>query len=335
MAGELIRVARTAIVVCALVLPAAQTIAAGKTHIVCAASARRGACQFVGPDSIQKAIDHAASGDAIVIKAGRYAPAAFRDVTYKDFKVRGFIVIDGKDLSIEGERGAVLDGASGPATTAIVVRRAQVVLRNLDIANFRYEVEEDDIYDGHGVFVIDGTVRIDNLSIRRFRKMGLTGRGASLLDVSNLRLTEGHIGLWLHESAYLRLRNSLVKGNDGSGIAAYDNCVAHVFNSVFDANLDDGIYTEHQAMIFATNSLILRNKPVGLHALGDSRIWLGYSALFANATSFGSKDHAKVLLGSGVIESDPRTDSEYRLLSDSPLKGKGDPDVGGTVGLGF
>lgn len=267
-------VLRALVLASVLLLHAIQAIADGRTHTVCAQRLPETTCQFVGPDAIQQAIDQAASGDTILLKAGRYGASRFRDIPYLDFKVRGFVVIDGKDLAIRGEPGVVLDGGSGPATTAIIVHRARVDLRGLEIVNFRWQIEEDDIYDGHGVFVIDGALRADDIVIRNFKKMGLTGRGDTLLDVSNVRLLDGHVGLWLHETAYLRLRNAVVKNNDGSGIAAYDSSVAHITDSVFDSNLDDGLYTEHQATLFVTGSQVLNNKPMDVRSLHDSRIFL-------------------------------------------------------------
>lgn len=328
-----LRVTITAAIVLVGIAPSAQGFAAsGRTYVVCPAGSRAGGCQFNGDGGIPAAIDRAADGDTILIKAGRYAPVSFRDVKYKEITVRGYIVVDGKNLSIIGEAGTVLDGSAKLPATAIVVRRAEVSLRNLEITGFRYDIQEDDIYEGHGVFVIDGKARIDNVTIRRSQKMGLTGRGDSLLDASNLQVLDGHVGIWLHEFAYLRLRNSIIRGNDSSAIAAYDNSVAHVSNSVFDGNLDDGLYSEHQATIFATNSLVLRNKPAGIHAIDESRIWVGYSALFGNAANVASKDNAEVRLGPGVIESEPRLTSDYRLQPDSPLLGKGDPDLGDPAG---
>jgi hypothetical protein len=321
-----------ALVLASIALAPGSFAASERTYVVCPAGARDGDCHFKGDAGIQAAVDRAASGDTILIKAGRYAPVSYRDVPYKEITVRAYVVIDGKNLSLIGESGTVLDGSTKLPATAIAVRSADVNLRNLEITGFRFDVEEDDTYEGHGVFVIDGRARIDNMTIRKFQKMGLTGRGDTLLDVSNLQALDGHVAIWLHETAYLRLRNSVIRGNDSSAIAAYDNSVAHASNSVFDGNLDDGLYTEHQAVIFATNSLILRNKPVGAHAIGESRIWIGYSALFGNATNIGSKDKAEVRLGPGIIESDPHVGPVYELLPGSPLAGKGDPDLGNPVG---
>lgn len=303
-----------------VLMPVLETLAAGTTHTVCAQAERTAACQFAGPSAIQKAIDAAASGDTIVVKAGRYGATEFRDIPYKEIKVRGFVVVDAKDLSIKGEAGVVLDGATGPATSAIVIRNARVVLQDLELANFRYQVEEDDTYDGHGVFVIDGTLRADNVVIRNFKKMGLTGRGDSLLDVSNLKLLDGHVAVWLHETAYLRLRHALVKNNDGSGIAAYDHSAAHVIDSVFDTNQDDGLYTEHQATLFVEDSLVLNNRPIGLNALNDSRIYVSGGALHGNASDTKTKDAAAVVIDPNVHRGDPRVDGAYQPLPGSPMR---------------
>jgi hypothetical protein len=303
-----------------------------RTLVVCPEAPRRGGCDFRGDGGIQAAVDRASSGDTILVKAGRYAPVSIRETPYKDFTVRAYVLIEGKDVSILGEPGAVLDGGTKLPATAIAVRNSAVTLRNLEITGFRFDVEEDDYYEGHGIFVIDGRVRIEDVTLGRFQKMGLTGRGDTLLDVTRLQVLDGHVAIWLHETAHLRLRDSVVRGNDSSAIAAYDDSVAHVSGSVFDGNLDDGLYTEHRAAIHVTNSLLLRNKPYAARASGDSRIWIAYSVLFGNEAPLSTKDAAVVRLGNGVMEVDPLVDSRYRPAAESPLRGKGDPDFGVPVG---
>jgi hypothetical protein len=332
MTGGVREFIRTVVTVSTVLSPALGSAAATHTYVVCADDSRGEGCQFNGDGGIQTAIDQAASGDTILVKAGRYSPASYRDVPYKDFTVRGYVVVDGKNVSIVGETGTVLDGGNQRPATAIVVHNASMTLRDLEITGFRYDLKEDDIYDGHGVFVIDGKVRIDNLAIRRSQKMALTGRGDTQLDVSNLQVLDSHVGIWLHESAYLRLRNSVIRGNESSAIAAYDNSVAHIANSVFDGNLDDGLYSEQRAAIYATNSLIVRNKPVGAHAKGASRILLTYCVLYGNATGARANGKAEVSMGIGTTENDPRVGPDYRPLTNSPLVGAGDPDLGRPVG---
>lgn len=312
---------------------AGTALAVPRTHVVCPADGPQADCGYIGGNGIQAAIDEASDGDTVAIRAGRYSAAAYRDVPYKKIVIRGFVVVDGKDLTLAGDPGAVLDGATGPPTTAIIVRRAAVTIRGLTLTRFRFDVQEDEIYEGHGLFVIDGRVRAEDLTISKFQKMGLIGRGTSELEATNISIVDGHVGIWLHETAYLRLTDSIVSRNDSSAIAAYDNSVAHVSHSAFEGNLDDGLFSEHEATIYVTNSLILRNKPYGARAVGDSRIWLGYSVLYGNERDTTSKrGRARVRRGPNVFTADPLVGSDYRLPPGSPLAGKGDPDLGDPVG---
>jgi hypothetical protein len=306
-----------------------------KTHIVCPTQALAADCAFSGGSGIQAAIDAAGDGDTIRIRPGTYTPASVRDVPYKIHTIRGFVVVDGKRLALIGEPGAVLDGSAGPRTTGLVLHRANVEVQGLAFTGFKFDVEEDEIYEGHGIFAIDSRVQIRDVTIEKYQKMGLTGRGNSDLDAQNVRIVDGHVAIWLDEHAHLRLDNALIRGNDSAGIAAYNNASAHVANSVFDRNLDDGLYGEQDATIYATNSIFLNNKPYVARATENSRIWVGYSALFGNEGGLFAKDAALVSKGANVIEQDPKLDAQYRAQPGSPLEGKGDPNLGEAARIGL
>jgi hypothetical protein len=313
--------------------PVAEAPVAGpRIHIVCPTANMSTDCRFAGGAGIQAAIDAAANGDTVRLRTGAYSATAVRDVPYKIHTIRGFLVIDGKRLSLVGEPGVVLDGGAGPRSTGIVVNRADLDLRDLTLTGFKFDVEEDEIYEGHGIFAIDSRVRLHDVTIEKYQKMGLTGRGDTILDADGLRILDGHVAIWLHETAYLRLSDAVIRNNDSSGIAAYDNSTAHVAHSVFDRNIDDGLYTEHEASIYVTNSIVLNNKPYAAHALGNSKIWIGYSSMFGNEKLLLAKDAASVRKGLNVIEQDPKLDADYRQQPQSPLAGKGDPDFGSPVG---
>ena len=281
-------------------VPAVARPTSSRILVVCPLETRSPECQFHGDGGIPDAIDRATDGDTILLKAGHYAPIRTRDVVYKDITVRAYLAVTRKRLSIVGERGAVLDGRTRLPSTAIVLDRADVTLRNLEITGFRYAVQEDNIYDGHGVFAVNSTAHIDHVKMTRLAKMGLTGRGDSLLDVSDLQILDGHMGIWLAESSQLRLRNSIIRNNDSCGLGAYDNSSANVASSVFDGNRDDGLYSEQQAVIVATSSIISNNQPVGAHAVDNSRISVDHSGVFGNAAAVGSRDKGEVLLGAEV-----------------------------------
>lgn len=254
--------------------PSAERARPSKTWIVCPAAVAARGCDFKGDAAIPAAVDQASDGDIIRIRAGRYSPVSYKDVPFGDVVVRAYVVIDGKDLSLLGEPGVILAGNDKLPTSAIVVRNADVRIGHLEITGFRYAIEEDEIYDGHGIFVIDSKARIDDVTLSKFQKMGLSGRGDTQLDVSNLRVLDGHVGLWLHETAYLRLRDAVVRGNDSSAITAYDSSAAHISGSTVEGNARYGLYANQQAAVYATSSKIVNNKLGDVHALADSRVKL-------------------------------------------------------------
>ena len=306
--------------------------AIARDWIVCAADAKARDCSFKGNEGIPQAIEKAASGDTIRIRAGRYLPTSTRDLGYRDLTLRAYALIDRKDLTLIGEPGAVLDGSGGRPAAAIVINKAKVTIRDLEISGHRYEIEEDKVYDGHGIFAVDSQVQIDKVTISRFQKMGLSGRGDSQLDVSNLKVLDGHVGIWLKEMSYLRMRDSLLRGNDSSAVTVYDHSAAQISNTVVDSNHRYGLYANQQGALFASNSMILGNQLGGLYAVGESRIVLDYSALHGNKQPTISKDHGKVLLGTDVIEADPLLGPDYRPRPGSPLLGKGNPTLGTQIG---
>jgi hypothetical protein len=304
-----------------LSLPAAAT-----TLTVCPTDQPRAQCEYSGARGLQAAVDRAVDGDIVLLRAGKYVPDAFTDVTYRKYVIRGSIVIRDKRVSIVSEPGAVLDGSSGPPVSAIVVDGGEVTLQGLTLRNLRAGDPEDDLYEGHGVFVIDAAATLIDVTIEKYAKMGLTGRGTARLLASQMRIQDGHVAVWLEESAHLRLCNSVVRNNDSAGIAAYASSSANVYNSVFDRNRDDGLYAEDDAAIFATNSLLLHNSPYAVRVIGNARAQLGYSVLFGNAAkSSQPKGKHSIRWREQVIERDPQTSADYALPQPLP----GDPDVRG------
>jgi Right handed beta helix region len=297
--------------------------AGSKTLTVCAASATSG-CDFSGNRGIQAAVDKAVDGDIVRIRAGVYKPEHFADVPYKKYSIRGAIVIQNKRISIEGEQGTIIDGAGSPPLSGIVVNGGSVVFKNLTLRNLQAGDPEDDLYEGHGIFVIDANAALEDVTIEKFAKMALTGRGSASLLASRLRIQDGHVAIWLEESAHLKLCNAVVRNNDSAGIAAYLNSSANIYNSVFDGNQDDGLYAENDARLFVTNSLVLNNKPFGIRVVGDARADARHTVLFGNEAKMSSPENkSQVFLGEGVSEADPKADNRYTLA----FPRDGDPDV--------
>lgn len=303
--------------------------AGAETLTVCPSGSHIKACRFKGDTGIQAAVDAARDGDTILIKSGVFHPAAYRDVAFQDLALRGYVVIRNKRLTIAGEDGTVIDGKTGAPSIAFVVQDADVAFRLLTIRDFRYAEEEDKIYDGHGIFAVDSRVRIEDVTMERIVKMAITGRGDSLIDANHVKLLNGHLGVWLEESAHARLRNMVIKGGDSAAVAAYMNSSATLSNSIVDGNTDDGIYAKGNGSIFVTNSVVLNNKPFGVNIEGDAHIFVAHSALYGNGTALSDK----VTKGEGLILADPRLDANYLPQPGSPLNDITDPDLHQPIGL--
>lgn len=297
--------------------------AQAKTWTVCPPGVTQG-CHFTGHQAIQSAIDSAHDGDVVRVRAGVYTPQRFIDVPYKQYVIRGAVVLQHKRIAVIGETGAVLDGAGAPAISAIVVNGGEVTLSNLVLRNLRAGDPEDDLYEGHGVWVIDAAAQLHELTIEKYAKMALTGRGSAQITARRLRIQDGHVAIWLEESAHLKLCDSVVRNNDSAGLAIYGDSSAKIYNSVFDANLDDGLYAQDEASIFVTNSLVLNNKPYAVRVVGNGRAVARHTVLFGNeAKAFTPEGKDQIRWGPGILEVDPAVNA----LHVPGAARAGDPDV--------
>jgi nitrous oxidase accessory protein NosD len=267
----------------ALLLAVAGVANATSTWTVCPAAAT--GCQFEGMDGLQRAVDRAADGDTIRLRGGRYVPQGTRDVPYDKLTIRGAVLLDGRRLTLRGDDGVTFDGSAGTPSSAIVVRGGRVSLQNLRIEGYRAANTEDDTYDGHGLFFIDADADVEDVTIVGVAKMALTARGGSQVRAHRLQILDGHVGIWLEETARLALDEATVRNNDSAGICAYGKSSARIRRSTFEANRDDGVYTEGQATIEVLESEVTRNAPYGLRAVGQSRITSTRNRLDANATA--------------------------------------------------
>lgn len=240
-------------------------------------------CRYVGMDGIAQAIDRAADGDVVRLRPGRYHGTGYRDVRFEALTIRGRLLIEGKAITIRGEPGAELDLGAGAPASAIVVHRGRLSLEGITVRDARPAAAEDDVYDGHGVFLVDATASLRDVTFRRIAKMAVAVRGRSTLEASAVRLLDGHVGLWVEEAAAATLTDCLIAGNDSAGVAAYADARVSVSGCVFEANGDDALYAAERAMIEADDTLFLRNGPFALRAVDQGRIAVTASAFYDNA----------------------------------------------------
>jgi hypothetical protein len=292
-------------VACGLALSVAHARSGPRTWVVCPADSSLRGCDFKGDRGLSQAVDEAASGDTVRIRAGHYVPVVYRDSPFQKVVIRAYLTVESKDIALAGESGVVLDGATGEPASALAVINAGVSVHDLEIANFRYAVEEDDIYDGHGIFAIDGRVRIDNVTIRNTAKMALTGRNNTTIEAKRLSLLDGHVAVWLHENASATLSDCTLRANSLSGIAAYDDSVAHVSACTIEGSGHDALFTQHRAVIYAKDTNIVASKRFAVQASGDSRIWVDSGSLTSNQADMSTRDHGEIRIAAAVHRDGP------------------------------
>lgn len=294
---------------------------------VCPVDDSRQDCEFRGYGGLQEAVDWAQSGDVVIIRAGLYSPTAYRDVQHGHLTIRGAVLIEQKSISLLGVPGAILDGSDGIPTCAVLVHDGAARISGFEIRNFRADRSDDDIYDGHGVFAVDAEIEVLDSTFQRIEKMSVSLLGRSGGDVTRVRILDGHVGVWVDESASLNLRNSLIRNNDSAGVAAYADSTGQILNSVIEANLDDGVYADDSARLELRNSVLLGNRPYAIRAEKAGRIDLDYLLLHGNEEAFFAGDSgAQVQVGGHVYFVDPKLDPQYRpdpvISSD-----RGDPSI--------
>ena len=294
---------------------------------VCPADDSRPDCEFRGYGGLQEAVDRARSADVVIIRAGRYSPARYREVQHGHLTIRGAVVVEQKSISLLGEPGAILDGSEGVPSCAILVHDGAARISGFEIRNFRADRSDDDVYDGHGVFAVDGKVEVLNSTFQRIEKMSVSLLGRSAGDITRVRILDGHVGVWVDESASLNLRNSLIRNNDSAGVAAYADSTGRILNSVIEANLDDGVYADDSARLDLRNSVLLGNRPYAVRAEKAGKIDVDYLLLHGNEEAFFAGDSgAQVQVGGHVYFVDPKLDPQYR--SDPAISSdRGDPSI--------
>jgi len=73
-------------------------------------------------------------------------------------------------------------------------------------------------------------------------------------------LLDGHVAVWLHENASATLSDCTFRANSLSGIAAYDDSVAHVSGCTIEGSGHDALFTQHRAVIYAQDTNIVASK---------------------------------------------------------------------------
>ena len=324
-------------------------IAVSKTEAIVCADKQSGSenCDYFGAEGIQQAISEASEGKVILIRAGRYEFSKSQDWPFREYErddhldltVRAAISIIGKNITLLAEDGVTITSLDGVSMSAMVVIDSNLRFSGGYFSGFQAENSEDEIYDGHGIFVINSEVDIENVTISGSPKMAIAGRGDSDIDVRNASLIDNHIGIWAEEASNLSLRNVLIKNSHVAGVAAYDDTTVKIYNSVIVKSEDDGLYAKGRAIISAFDSLLTLNAPYAARAVEYAQIFINYSALLANEEDTFADQTARVSINKrlSLTKQDPLK-STQKIQDTLFLPINGDPNGrssknGGGIGI--
>lgn len=247
-------------------------------------------CDFT---DIQVAVDAASDGDRLLIRKGIYRPAAFRDSGYGDLTLRGFVLIEKRRLTIEGEAGAVLDGEGGVPTSAMVLRDSDLTISGLAIRNFGVTEPQDDIYDGHGIFQVGGHSRLKDMDLSGVVKMALVVREDGRVDARGLTITGNGVGIWTDEKARLKLSQSSLSANSYAGLATYADARTDLVGVAFAYHPDDAIFIDGKAQVTVRASRFDHNRPYAFHINNQGRMRVSGS-VFCNNAAVSNTDEAVI-----------------------------------------
>ncbi|MCR8921861.1 right-handed parallel beta-helix repeat-containing protein [Dasania sp. GY-MA-18] len=286
-----------------------ETIASKQNNIIiCPEKRSDTTCDFFGENAIQQAVDSAQTGSTLILKSGIYQPISYREIPFNELIIRGFTVIENKELKLIGESGTVIDGSLG-AASAFVTHNSKVTFKNINLNDFRWDIEEDDTYDGHGIFIINGEAEIDNVSMKKIQKMSLTTYGNAKVKATKLTVTDSHLGIWANETSSIDLDHSYFHGSESAAVTAYDKAHVNISDSVFEENHDDGIYASDESSIQISRSVITHNKPFGVNVDKKARIDIDYSYIADNQKNVNEKA-ALLRIGNNMLSHDPRENTQ-------------------------
>lgn len=95
-------------------------------------------CDFIGGIGIQQAVDSAQNDSTIFIKSGSYNRNTYNELILDDgTKAKCFLDTKGKNLILQGEEGAVIDGRNSTNTNGICANNGVLKIKNLRFAGLK------------------------------------------------------------------------------------------------------------------------------------------------------------------------------------------------------
>lgn len=264
--------------------------------------------------SIQLAINHAATGDVVRVAPGTYT---------ENLTLRSDVDVIGAGAGDVTLRGS----GSGDVVTATSVT-------NMEFAGFT--VENSGTNSGDAGFQIDGGSPFirDNIIQGNTDGIRLTGSSTAFICGNTVRDNgnggNGFIdwGIIILGGATPLVSNNIVHGNE-VGIYLFSSGVGtQIVNNTIVANDGDGIWCNDSSPTIK-NNIVTGNLP-GISGLGTSaNPSLTYNNVWNNRGfgNYNAQSGATIVAGTGSISVDPMLDSTFQLMLGSPCIDVGDPSA--------
>ncbi len=325
------------------------------TITVCATgTAGQNGCNFIGGAGIQAAINSAPIGSStqkttIVIKGGNYVRSTFE--TFENRKY--FLLVKDKNIILQGENNAKLDGAGSANMTAIAVINSSVEIRSLIISGFKKDVftctETSAVCSpGRGIESLNTNIILSSNNISSNQGF------AVIIDNTQATVTKNFIagnerGISIFGTSVTNIKNNFILRNRTDGLDFQNTNPAirsEIFNNVLYGNNTAGgrnqLSLYRQSSVRITNNIITEGITGGIYQANGSEgfhvgLWNAqYNDVWGNAGGNYLGGMADQTGGSGNISQSPlfvnTSLNNFHLQTASPAINTGDPGILDTDG---
>lgn len=252
-----------------------------KTWVVCITAGT--GCDFAGPQGIQQAIDAAASGDTVFVKAGDY------DIN----SISGTMINISKNITFHGEgsRATILNGSQGTTTTSVISLFGTA--NQININNFKIIGNATNNSGDAGILLQESAqATITNVEIQNVRTMGIGLYDSTKATITFTDIHNTHdSGIFLSDSSQATITNNNLYANiDGLKIEGNGTLMANAqatikFNSIYD-NSNNGFVARSTANLVFMNNLVYNNFANSFYILLTGT---GTSSIINNVFDFGDR----------------------------------------------
>lgn len=267
--------------------PVQATDIADRPFVVCPSGrAGQNGCQYIGGEGIQQAVDAAQNGDTVSIKSGTYTNQNPRDFGGGS---KAFILVQDKNITLEGEAGVIIDGSASPADTCgiTIKNNSQVTINEISVTGMRSRVVGGSLYCGIGMLIA-----YDSPKAVVTNSQFTDNEGAGIQLANNAQLIAESItangskktnGIYMKGQPKAEIRNSQLNNNATTNIKLSDNAQLIAENITANgAKKYNGISLRDDSSAVITNGLLASNTIFGAELYRNAKLSLINTTLSNN-----------------------------------------------------